>query len=441
MGGTWTIQNKVIPDIYINKRTVAAIPLAAGIRGIATIPLALDWGAEGELIEVFAADFLSGASLPLIGFSAVDTGKAKLLRPILGECYLCKVFRLNSGGVKATATIGTLTITARHSGVLGNAIQIVISAVGSLRAVETYLNGERVDTQTVANIGELESNPYVIFSGTGSLTIDAGTSLTSGTNGTTVEATAYTAYKNLLQHTSWTVAAIPTSNTAIKKDMADFAEAMREEEGKPVQVCISDYTVADYEGVITNYNSATIDGTLFTNEEATSIICGLSAGAPITQSNTGRVIRGATNATLPLSRSDLEKKLEEGYIVFGTNQDGSVKVVQDINSLHTFTVEKNRNFRKNRIIRTLDEIAATLTAKWENGYLGRVNNDSNGRAIFLADVVSYLKSLNGLAIQNFNENEDAIIAPGIELDSVLLTLNIQPLDSMEKLYVTINIIT
>ena len=46
-GGTFISQNKVLPGAYINFVSVAQASATLSDRGIVTMPLDLDWGAEG----------------------------------------------------------------------------------------------------------------------------------------------------------------------------------------------------------------------------------------------------------------------------------------------------------------------------------------------------------------------------------------------------------
>lgn len=55
-GGTFTVQNKELPGAYINFVSAASANAALSDRGIATVPLELDWGAEGEIFEVTNED-------------------------------------------------------------------------------------------------------------------------------------------------------------------------------------------------------------------------------------------------------------------------------------------------------------------------------------------------------------------------------------------------
>ena len=56
-GGTFLVQNKILPGAYINFISVANANATLSDRGIATIPLEMNWGAENEVITVELADF------------------------------------------------------------------------------------------------------------------------------------------------------------------------------------------------------------------------------------------------------------------------------------------------------------------------------------------------------------------------------------------------
>ena len=56
-GGTFLTQNKILPGAYINFISVASASATLSDRGIATIPLEMNWGPEGEVITVELGDF------------------------------------------------------------------------------------------------------------------------------------------------------------------------------------------------------------------------------------------------------------------------------------------------------------------------------------------------------------------------------------------------
>ena len=238
----------------------------------------------------------------------------------------------------------------------------------------------------------------------------------------------------------WNTLACTAEVDDIKKSAADFIKVMRDDEGKYVQTVISNYNIPNFEGVISPMNSVAIEGVPFTGTEIVSVVTGLTAGATIVDSNTGRVIAGADRIIPPMTNSEIIDAINQGYIVFSANMNGDIKIDQDINTYRTFTPEKNKNFRKNRIIRTLDEIGTTLENTWETMYLGRVNNDENGRSLFRGDCISYFNSLMAIgAIQEFNADTDVVVRQGEDLDAVIAEYWIMPVDSMEKLYGTVNV--
>lgn len=439
-GGTWLSQNKVRPGAYINFEGVAKGTMTVGDRGIVTLAIPLHWGAEGELIEVLSTDMLTKASRKLVGFNAYDAD-SKLLAAALKYCYKALVYRKDKGGTKASATIGTtLTATAKYAGTFGNKINVAITNEPDdpIYKVITYVDGEVVDTQSVTAITELVANDYVTFSGSGALTATAGTPLTNGADGTAVE--DYTEYFELLKMASWQTLAVTETDTKFKSSTVDFIKQMREDSGRYVQAVVSAYDLADYEGIINSVNGAVIDGITFQPNEFVAVVAGMTAGANINESNTARVIDGATKIVGEKTNEDIIECLEKGQFMLSTSASGKIKVEQDINSLHTFTITKGYAFSKNRVIRTIDEIGTTTCVTWEDSYMGKVNNNAEGRDVFLSDLITYAEELTRIgAITDFDSSTDITIDQGDDVDSVLVTWTVKPVDSMEKLYMTVTV--
>lgn len=439
-GGVWLSQNKTRPGAYINFKAVPKSSMTVGDRGIVAMGLNLSWGEEGKLIEVLSSDLLDGNSKKLVGFTAFDS-ESKLLAGALNYCYKALVYRMNTGGEKAKITIGPLTATAKYSGTFGNKILVSISRTSNgLSNVITYVDGASVDSQKVSNVTELDDNDYVSFSGNGEPEENAGTALTGGTDGNVTESTAYTSMFNALRMARWQVFACFDSSTEIKSSTVSFIKGMREDEGRYVQAVVSDYDGADYEGIINSINGAIIDGVEYKKEDFVAIVAGMTAGSNFNESNTARVISGATSIIGELTDTEIKEALGNGKFLISTSSSGKIKVEQDINSLHTYDSDKNYNFSKNRILRTLDEIGTTTTQTWEDTYMGKVDNNSTGRSLFKADLVQYGNELQRLAgIQEFKGSDDIEISQGNDLDSVVVTWAVKPVDAMEKLYMTVNV--
>lgn len=438
-GGTWLSQNKIRPGAYINFKSVPKSTMTVGDRGIVAIGLPLKWGKENELIEVLSTSLLDGSSKKEIGFDAFDKD-SKLLVGALSYAYKALVYRTSVGGQKATAEIDNLKITAKYSGSFGNKILVTVKERDSLFDVITYVNGETVDSQRVSTISELENNGYVVFSGEGDLSENAGIALSNGTDGEVDESTIYPKMLSSLRIAHWQTFACTSSETSIKSSVCDFAKQLRDDEGRYVQVVVADYNGADFEGVINSISGCVIDGVEYSKEEFTSIVAGLTAGANFNQSNTGKKINGATKIIGELNDTEIKEALGLGKFLLSTSAKGDVKVEQDINSLHNFTAVKNYNFSKNRVIRTLDEIGTSTKLTWEETYMGKVDNDDIGRGLFKSDLIAYGNELLRLGgIQEFNGKDDISVSQGQNLDSVLTEWSVKPVDSMEKLYMSVNV--
>ena len=180
-GGSFTSQNKVLPGTYINVVSAAAASKALSDRGIATMPLELDWGVEGKVFEVKSEDF-KDSSLKLFGY-LYDDPKLTGLRDLFLGANTLYAYRLNGGGEKASNTYAT----ALYGGIRGNDLKTVIMANADETEkydVITYLGTVKVDTQTVTAANELVANDYVAFKSDAVLEATAGEALTGGTNGT-----------------------------------------------------------------------------------------------------------------------------------------------------------------------------------------------------------------------------------------------------------------
>ena len=79
-GGTFVTQNKELPGAYINFVSAASADAALSGRGIATMPLELDWGVTGKVFEVTNADFQKN-SMEIFGYAYTDE-KLKGLRDL-----------------------------------------------------------------------------------------------------------------------------------------------------------------------------------------------------------------------------------------------------------------------------------------------------------------------------------------------------------------------
>lgn len=458
-GGTWKAQNKIRPGAYINFKAVPAPNSNLGTRGIMTMPVAMSWGPEKGVIELLSTDLLDGKSLSKIGYTGADS-ESLVFRLALSNCYKALIYRLDVGGTKATGESGNVTAVAKYPGILGNSIHFVITENkydSQYWDVITLFKGAEKFRQTLlktAEVDAMEDNDYIEWSGTGTLTATAtaGVALTGGTNGS-VSASAYSAddgYFNAVKGLNWNVMAIPQgediATDSIKSLVVSLITNLRDEQGKKVQAVLFN-KFSNYEGIISVRQGFTTLTETITPELFTAYAAGLTAGAEVDESNTYKAIDDATGIVYMTGEVayDNEKVIEminKGQFILTTRQDGTIIVEQDINTLHPPypSADVNYSFTKNRVIRTLDEINNSIKLLFETSYIGKVDNNDDGRNVFKADIISYLNILQGIgAIQNFDSSTDISVSAGTAIDAVVVDLAIQPVDSMEKLYMTVNV--
>ena len=214
---------------------------------------------------------------------------------------------------------------------------------------------------------------------------------------------------------------------------------MRETRGRKCQGVVYN-TSSDYEGVIKvmqGYKTATDTVTV---DLFPLYVASITAGANVNESNTARVVDGAISIINPVEDEEIEETLNMGGFILTYRQDGAVCVEKDINSLHTFTSDKGYAFSKNRVIRCLDEIGNTTSIVFNRNYCGKVDNDDIGRNLYKTELISMMDQLVDIgAVKNFEGASDITILPGADVDSVVVDMVVQPVDSMEKLYMTVNV--
>lgn len=446
-GGSWVVQNKKRPGAYINFISVPRPIGSLGSRGTVAIALPMTWGPTNELIKLTGEDLVSGKSIEKIGCDAFDIAESLPYRLALAGSYTALLFRTNTGGDKSTVTISqNLTATAKYTGDTGNKITVVIedSETPDAKDVKVLFNGLLKETfvcESLSDLEEIESN-WVEFTVSGEADIPdtAGSNLVGGTNGT-LHSSQYTIFFNLLDTEDFQCLAIEDTTTqGLAGNIKTRVQLWRESRGKKVQAVVYNYPTADYEGIISVNQGFKTEVDTVTEALFPIWVASMTAGSEINQSLTASVVPDATEIIGFIPEDEIGDALTQGRFVLSYRQDGAVCVEQDINTLHSFTVDKNDAFSKNRVIRTLDEIGNTSALIFNRNYCGKVDNDAIGRNLFKTEIISLIDQMADIgAVTNFDGATDITVLKGNSIDSVVLDLEVQPVDSMEKLYMTVSV--
>lgn len=224
-----------------------------------------------------------------------------------------------------------------------------------------------------------------------------------------------------------------------KTALAAWIKVMVSDEGKGIQGVLANFT-GDSENIINVAHGVKLsDGSTLTPGKVTAWVAGVTAGATVSQSNTGKKYVGAIDVVPRMSKTEMEAAITAGKFIFKVDTVQNVTAVYDINSLITITETKGKAFKKNRVIRTLTGINNDVTEIFEANYVGTMNNNENGRALLRSNLIEYFNGLQAIsAIQNFTA-EDVTVLPGQDMDAVVINCYIQPVDSIEKIYITVNL--
>ena len=425
-GGNFISQNKVLPGTYINFVSAAKATVNMSERGIAAIAMELDWGEDEKIIKLTADEFIKN-SLKILGYD-YDNDKLKGLRDLFKNATTVYLYKLNKG-TKASNTYAT----AKCSGTRGNNIKVIIQAnvdEESKYDVITMIDDKKVDTQTVATASELIDNDYLEFNKEATLQATAGTALTSGANGESVTGENHQTFLNKLESYTFNALGCTSKDTSISNLYVAFTKRMRNEMGVKFQTVVYNNQAND-EGIVNLKNA--------TEEDETALIyytTGIIAGCAINKSNTNSVYGGEYTVKADYTQSELEAAILNGEFVYHKVGE-EIRVLEDINSLKDTTSEKGEEFKSNQTIRVLDQVATDTAVIFNTKYLGKIQNNESGRVSLWNDIVTLYKEYATLqAIENF-ESEDIEIAQGNDKKSVVVNGSIQPVNCMEKLYMTI----
>ena len=434
-GGFWVTQNKPLPGTYHNFVSAQRAFLNLADRGYSAAPIVLKWGQDEGVFTVTSDDLITN-SLEIFGYD-YTAPELKGIRDMFKGASTVFFKKLDLGGTKASNDFAT----AKYAGSRGNDITTIITANVDTPAnfdVVTMLGALEVDRQlSVVDATGLVDNPFVVFDKQATLSLTAGTPMTGGGDGTGADSGAphQEALEELESYGFNTIACL-SDVELIKQLYIAYTKRIRDEVGAKFQVVVyNPVTPADHEGVIEVQNAA--NGV---DEEVFGLVywtAGVSAGVNINASNTNKVYNG--EHSIDLSTSNTQNKLidliKKGKYTFHRVGD-TIRVLDDINSFTSFTVDKNEDFGQNQLIRIIDQIAIDTANLFNTRYLGKVPNDQDGRISLWNDILTHRLELQRLrAIQNYDQSK-LIIQQGNAKNAVLASEEIEWTSAMTKLYIT-----
>ena len=440
-GGTFT-GKKVRPGVYVNVVSNKKNASASGQKGTVLIPFIVhDFGPTGEMIKIPAS--YPELQLEKLGHSVYDTSNANMLlvREALKNAAEVIVWIIKTG-TKATGSGGGLTGTAKYGGVLGNSLKFAVAAnaVDNTKFdITVTLGGEVMSTYTgLANISEAIAieDPWIDFAKTAVDSVLATVASVSlaGATAATASNSDVTGMLDAVENAAFDVILFPSEDSDLATAFVTKVKSLNDNVGKNV-IGVMPNKAADYHGIINVTNSVkTSDGVTLTTAQAAAWVAGATAAVDCVTALSYREYDGAVEVVGAKSNESAALALQQGQFFF-SYYEGKVVVESDINSLVTVGEGQDASYKKNRVVRTIYEVIKSLKAEFQpNKYSNSDTDwdvmDEHGQAI-----LSYYESIG--AISGVEEGDFEVDRENSAGEHTYINVQIKPIDSAEKLYVTV----
>lgn len=169
-----------------------------------------------------------------------------------------------------------------------------------------------------------------------------------------------------------------------------------------------------------------INGTEYSSAQFSPYIAGLIAGTGINKSITYTQIR-TNDVSKRLKNSEIKTALEAGSLVL-VHDGEKVKVEQGL------VTSKG----KIRAMRARQAVATDIPKTASEYYIGKLDNNADGQVALIAAIKAYLERLE---LNNVLTNIEVGLDPdrNSEGDSVFLMISFTEIDSMERIFLTIQV--
>ena len=195
---------------------------------------------------------------------------------------------------------------------------------------------------------------------------------------------------NIMESEIWDFIAIPCLEDGEGEKVASWIKGLREDNIK-VQAILPNVK-ADNEGVIniTTPTFKTKDKT-YTSKEYASRFAGIFAGTPLNISATYFVLPEVLDVE-HLRKKEEDERIDKGELIV-INDGEKCKIARAINSLTTIIEGKSEDYKKIKIVSTMDLVYRDIRKTFEDLYVGKFPNSYDNQVAFTMSINAYLESL------------------------------------------------
>jgi len=461
MAGVFTIgETKVRPGVYTRYENAGGTPLAGAVNGIGAAIIKANWGPLNQLVELDGAN----AVAPAFGSAmTIDT----ITEMFTGGCSKVKAVRAGTGGTPTAVTlkddtnlVDVVTITAKYPGDRAFNITIRDSLANTEKRECIIYEGttefEKAEfAKGAAGIGEpaalvaafANSKNFTavkVADGSKVMKDVAQTAMAAGANPNVTNA-EYSTALDVLEAGKWNVLCVDTVDTGVHALVQAFIQRIYLAGAMPM-ACVAEPKTVELDTRMSHaaafndekmhyvLNSAyDASGNLYDGYKLAARIGGMIAAVASNTSLTHTVVSGMVSLAEPLTNSQIEKALGKGCLVLSVNANDQIWIESAINTLVTPSGNQDAGWKKIRRTKTRFELMDRIVATTDP-LIGKINNDSDGRATFMAAaqgvinaMVGEKKLLPGGTIYVDTNNPPAG-------DSAWFIIAVDDIDSIEKAY-------
>ncbi len=459
MAGTFISgETKVRPGSYFNIQKKGGN--ASGVmNGVTAVIFKADFGPLNTVVELSAEEGYEktfGTGLTTDAIKEAIAGGAKTI-------IAC---RLGNGGTQGTITLqdldgeDALTITAKYPGDKDFTVTVREKLSDSSLKECIFYAGTMEFEKLVFSAGEGEANALVAalissryFSAeakagksNAQLAVVSQSAFTKGTN-PQVTAEDYSNAFVQVEPYDFNTICLDTEDTAIHLLLQSFLKRIFDAGSLCQAVVAEKHTVpledrqdhaASFNDEKMNYVlNAHIDeqGIEIDGYQTAARIAGMIGAVAANSSLTHTIINGFSEIKEKLTNTEITAAEKKGCLVLTYNKAKQVWIDNAINTLITPADDQDDGWKKIRRVKTRFELIRRISAIMEDNLIGKVDNDTNGRATVISQaqgVGDAMVEEGKLRACSVTENS-AYVA---DVDAAWFNVDVIDRDSMEHIYLT-----
>ena len=461
MAGTFLLgQQKERPGTYFRTEAVGVTAVGA-INGICAAIFSSNWGESDKVVEL-TADQINDLD------ELYGTGAAFLREIFIGGAQMIRAYRVNNDSEatpskvvlnlaqateRSAVEISTRYVTDRtfdvsiRASLLDSTIrQLMFSEGTEIFEIVEFEAGDNESEKLVAALAKSKNfigrklHDGIIESLTQAKT------MTAGTNPTTTIA-GYTKATEALDRFNWNALVCDNDTNNFRQLMIQYAKTCYEggrlgiavlagKSNETLETRMQTAKAANSPLVVFLLNGwKGLDGTVYDGYMGAARLAGMIAGCETNTSLAHLALDNAIELLEPLTNAQLIRAINSGCVALCLNDDDQVILDSAITTLITPDSNHDDGWKKIRRVKCRFELMSRVNRTCDK-YVARLNNDSNGRSTILAAMQGIINEMIGegkLFVGSRAELDSRYTPAG---DSAWFVLEIDDIDSLEKLYLT-----